>query len=69
MDVTEEFQREYTFYLGPKTTVLHNLLSSRFLGGMAEDGVQNPLYLVAQHYHQSSATVHYPFAINQSNFY
>ena len=26
LDVTEEFQREYTFYLAPKTTVLHNLL-------------------------------------------
>ena len=25
-DVTEEFQQEYTFYLAPKTTVLHNLL-------------------------------------------
>ena len=22
----DEFQREYTFYLAPKTTVLHNLL-------------------------------------------
>ena len=25
-DVIEEFQREYTFYLAPKPTVLHNLL-------------------------------------------
>ena len=26
MDVTEEFQWEYTFYMAPTTTVLHNLL-------------------------------------------
>ena len=26
MDVTEEFQQEYNFYLAPKPTVLHNLL-------------------------------------------
>ena len=26
--VTEEFQREHTFYLAPKTIVLHNLLKA-----------------------------------------
>ena len=37
---------------------------SRFLGGTPGDGVQNPLYLAAQHYRQSLATVRYPFGYN-----
>ena len=39
-------------------------LKRRVLGGTPEDGVQNPLYLAAQHYRQSSATVRYPFGYN-----
>ena len=34
---------------------------------MREDGVKNTLYLVTQHYHQSSATVCYPLILAIEN--
>ena len=47
MDVTEEFQREYTFYLAPKTTVLHNLLRALALDSYGRRVRRSPEFVAS----------------------